>query len=498
MKNFLVEMILVSGLLSGYYFLFLRNKQFHFFNRFYLLAVLLLSVAVPFLHIPVQINMATEMAATPQTITGFISTGSLPENVAGTASAKTILFQNDPVQWLWLFYGSVVLILIMRLFFIFLRIARLLKSNTVQKIDNILVVNTNEQDAPFSFYKWVFWNSHIELDSLSHRQIMNHEAVHIRQKHSVDIVFAEIVFALFWINPFFYLVKKELKTVHEFLADRSIKNDCDKAVFARLLLLRALGTTTPVGHNFFGSITSRRISMMSFSPERKKAYLQRAGCIILAAGTLLVFSFDAVQKRVLDQPVKEIQGAFPVFKNKQEENKAISNKPITGIPEPHKAEGAKAPVVAPAGTVPAAEQKGDEISFLNYRDDAISYGIGMPANNIIPGFVHTRSDETQVLIGNGKNELPFFYPAPKYNELILIFNRHNKDPLGNDWRLLVIITDERGKPVKEETLAKEWITGFETVRISFKNFIKGTYHLQVKSNDHSYSTSCKVVKDFDG
>lgn len=412
MKGFLIEMILVSGLLSGYYFLFLRNKQFHFFNRFYLLSVLVFSVVVPFLHIPIGLNGASQITRASQSISNFISTNNFSSNSASVEPVKTTLLQNNPFQWLWLVYGLVVLLLVLRMVFVFMRIARLLKTYTIEKIDDILVVNTNEKDAPFSFYKWLFWNNSIELDSLSHQQIVNHEAVHIRQKHSIDIVFAEIMSCLFWINPFFYVIKKELKVVHEFLADSSITKDCDKAVFAKLLLFRSMGTRIPIAHNFFGSITSRRISMMTFSRGRKKMYLQKIACTLLAVSTLLLFSFDIVRKISLSQPVKKTEPVvIAAFEKIQAKNNRTGNKQISSMKRPDTA-NVHVPVISPDSISAAVEQKNDEISLLNYRDNAISYGIDMPANNVVPSFVHTRSEETQVLIGTNKNTPPRFFIRP--------------------------------------------------------------------------------------
>ena len=94
----------------------------------------------------------------------------------------------------------------------------------VERIDHIYFINTEEPGTPFSFFKWLFWNNKIELNSEEGQQIFRHELFHIEQKHSWDIIFMEMISIVFWINPFFYLIKKEIKTIHEFFADEFATN----------------------------------------------------------------------------------------------------------------------------------------------------------------------------------------------------------------------------------------------------------------------------------
>ncbi len=511
MINIVLEIVLVSGLLYGYYALFLRNKSFHSFNRAYLVISLVLSASIPFLHIPVENDFVSDFTQTSHTISGYISTNELSVSQtlqpAVSSGAAGITLQ----QFFYVVYFFIAFILFSRIVIALIRVARLLAKYGTESREGILIVKTTEKDAPFSFYKWLFWNTAIDMDSAIGTQIIKHETVHLRQGHTADSLFAEILFSLCWINPFFYLIKKELKAVHEFLADGIIIQNSDKVTFANLLLMQAMGTQTALGHNFFGSITRRRIDMLSRITNRKFNSLQKIITILLASGTLLLFSFDAVKSSISEHTIIPSQKKFntsnakPVAKDKNvnapeakvndaasvnndkpdDNGKIISNRNNSSV------------LGADSGQQNVFIER-NEISFLNYQDEGILYSNSMPANNMIPAFVKTRSPQTQMIFSGltGKEEALFF-PPKQYNEMVLIFNKNKDNPLGEEWRLKVNISNENGSLVKSEILKPEWITGFEVVKIFFDKLPEGEYHLQLTSSDNMYSSSCKVIKDYD-
>lgn len=504
-------MMAVSGLLYGYYALLLRNKSFHSFNRVYLIASLVLAVLIPFLHIPVENNFIPALTQTNNTISGFISSNessvgqTLQPVVPSGAGAVTLN------QFFSAVYFLIVLILFFRIVIALIRVARLLTKYGTEKRGSILIVKTTEKDAPFSFYKWLFWNTAIDMDSPLGTQIIKHETVHLRQGHTADSLFAEILYSLCWFNPFFYLIKKELKAVHEFLADGIHTKNSDKAFFANLLLMQAMGTQIALGHNFFGNITRRRIDMIARTHRKKYHPLQKILCALFAASTLLLFSFDAVKSSISEHTIIPSQKKFntsnakPVAKDKNVN--ALEAKVIVAASGSNDIRVSNNKMtfnnIEPSATVgDTLMQKPfirlDEISFLNYHNDGVLYNNSMPANNIIPGFVKTRSPQTQVFFDakNSAGESTFF-PAKYYNEFVLIFNKNNEKPLSKEWRLKIKISDEKGSLVKDEILKPEWITGYEVVKIVFDKLPQGEYQLQVNSSDNMYSSSCKVIKDYD-
>ena len=507
MNKILPEILLVSGLLYSYYLLFLRNSRLHHFNRIYLLTILLVSIIIPFLHIPFSETFIAQTDIGDKTISGIISTANNIFPGIKVSDGKESF--SLPGSILQIIYFAVCVIFVIRIFLVFKRIAKLLKKYPAEQRGDMIIVKTNEEDAPFSFYKWLFWNNRHDLYSMENRQVLAHEYGHVRQRHTIDIVLAELVFAVFWINPVFYFIKRELKVVHEFLADDSTT---DKAGFAMHLVSQAIGKETKIAHNYFGSSVSRRIAMITGNYRNKNLYARVISCLVLLLLTLTFFSFENAGPKFATLPGKP-EKALSIGEQKAHDEELIIAKNEIAKPIRSSSELFKSITAADLAinkrsidTIPLIKlgddnKKADEISLLNYRDNSTAHDISLPSDNRIPDFVTNRSDETQVLLEPGKNssthQIPIFYPAREYDELVLVFNKKGAVPLTDDWRLKVMIRDENGNFIAEKILSKEWITGYETARIVFHDLPKGNYHLQIQSSDKKYTTSCKVVKDYD-
>ena len=114
---------------------------------------------------------------------------------------------------------------------------------------------------------------------------------HIKQKHSIDILFMELLTAVFWINPLFHLIKRELKTIHEFLADSFVVNDTQKWEYAELLLMQVLQTNQPLVNPFFHNQIKRRIAMITNPQKTSHRYLRKVLVLPVAAIVASLFAF---------------------------------------------------------------------------------------------------------------------------------------------------------------------------------------------------------------
>jgi beta-lactamase regulating signal transducer with metallopeptidase domain len=256
MLTYLIQMIACSGVLYAYYHFFLRNEKFHQYNRFYLLFAMALSLILPLFKIPVIVEDA---ATNP--IYAFVST---EKTVLVTATAKPF----DYVQLLYVTYGCIVLGLIARLMKAIRQIIRIKREANIEAIEGIRFIKTLHPDAPFSFFKWMFWNKNTELESAEGRHIFNHEMYHIDNKHSWDLLFSEILLCLYWFNPFFYLYRKEIATIQEFLADKHATKEQDRYDYAELLIRKAISQQQQKLINpFFHNQLKRRITMLTTSEK---------------------------------------------------------------------------------------------------------------------------------------------------------------------------------------------------------------------------------------
>jgi N-acetylmuramoyl-L-alanine amidase len=288
----LLQIFLVSGILYGYYHLFLRNKRFHQYNRFYLLASVVISVTIPFLRVPVYLDSSeTASSLVLQTLTGISSTTpetSLSDLTQGTAVAASGL---DWQLICSIIYIVVATVLILKIVLSLLKIRSIINNYPIEKTPQLNFVNTNEPGTPYSFFRWLFWDRSIDLQSTKGQQVFRHELFHIQQKHSADILFLEIVSVIFWINPFFHLMRREIRTIHEFLADRHASQGDNKWEYAELLLMQALNTRQLLTSPFFHNQIKRRIAMITTSKKPSYQYLRKILVLPVALLVTALFAF---------------------------------------------------------------------------------------------------------------------------------------------------------------------------------------------------------------
>jgi beta-lactamase regulating signal transducer with metallopeptidase domain len=299
---YLLQVIIASGILYIYYHLALRNKKFHQYNRFYLLAAFVISILIPFLNIPVYFTShETESSFILQTLTS-ISYSTTEETVPAviypsTAKTNWFTWQN----FIYILYISIAVIVLIRILLSLKRIRSIIKSNPVEKIENIHFVNTDEPGTPFSFFRWLFWNRQIKLQSEKGEQIFRHELFHIQQGHSRDIIFIEFLMIIFWMNPFFYLMKKEIKAIHEFLADKFATNEHNKWDYAELLLMQALGSKQHLTNSFFHNQIKRRIAMIINPKKTSHQYLRKIMVLPVTLAILALVAFKYKTRQNIEQ-----------------------------------------------------------------------------------------------------------------------------------------------------------------------------------------------------
>ena len=300
MKQFLlyfIQVIISSGILYGFYHFVLRNTLFHKYNRYYLLASVLLSVFVPFLNIPIYFS------GNNHTTNGIVNTifyFGMDQGEEVVVSINKSMTKVDGFNWsqiLLIAYIFITLLAFLRMIVSLIKITNLKRKYPVEKIDSISFYKTNEPGTPFSFFNALFWNNKIELHSPKGQQIFRHEIFHIRQLHTVDVLFLEMVSALFWINPFFHLIKKETKAIHEFLADEFAIQSSDKWQYAELLLMQALQTQHSIVNPFFHNQIKRRIAMIQNSTTTGKQYLRKLLTLPALAIVLALFAFNYKARR---------------------------------------------------------------------------------------------------------------------------------------------------------------------------------------------------------
>ena len=273
---YILKVLIISGILTGYYFLALKDKVFHRWNRFYLLLTVCLSLFLPLISINIfsggtdQGNIARAL----QTIT-------MQDEIVINLGRKS--FMNTDML-LMLGYLLISLFFIVRLISSFIQIGGIKKRYPQTKVNGVNFINTDEKGTPFSFFNDIFWNRSIDLHTTSGQQIFNHEVAHITEKHTYDKLFMNSILILFWINPFFWIIRKELNMIHEFIADKMALEDGDTSAFAEMILSSVFTRQQfSITNNFFYSPIKRRLLMLTKNKHTKVNYISRLLVLPLAA-----------------------------------------------------------------------------------------------------------------------------------------------------------------------------------------------------------------------
>ena len=297
---FIAKLIVSSGLLYGYYHLFLRNKRFHRYNRFYLLTISLIALIIPLIKIPVYFFTGNQQHNNLIKTLKVITASGWEEPVIIYARqnqwSKLITIQNG----LFVVYlaGLVTgLIIITRSIFY---IAGLTKKYECETVDQLKIYNTTEPGTPFSFFRSIFWDKKISLTGNQGQQIFRHELFHVKEKHSADILLMEILGCICWFNPFYYLIKKELRAIHEFLADEYAVSANNRYDYAELLVLHAISNKAPaITHPFFHNQIKRRIIMITQSNLiRRNGYISRIMALPLLFILVSAFAVKLTKKTI--------------------------------------------------------------------------------------------------------------------------------------------------------------------------------------------------------
>jgi hypothetical protein len=155
--------------------------------------------------------------------------------------------------------------------------------------DEMKVYQVNENIIPFSFGSSVFINRHLHTVT-DLQEIIRHEFVHIKQKHSFDIIWSEILCLFNWFNPFAWLLKKSIRQNLEFIADNKVlENGLSKKEYQYLLLKVTGNNQYSIATQFNFSSLKKRIAMMNKLKSAKANLLRFLFMLPMLAVILLSF-----------------------------------------------------------------------------------------------------------------------------------------------------------------------------------------------------------------
>jgi TonB family protein len=283
MGIFFVYILKSSVCLAAFYLfyrLLLSRETFHRFNRVALLSILLLSCLLPLVEVTVE--KQTEVHQTMMTLEQWL----MLADMMNTAEAMDLQAEEVTVTWIQvalLVYLAGILFFALRNGYSLLKLGGLLKSGRKENLskytgdgEKVTLIVHEHDIAPFSWMKYIVISKK-DLDE-NGREILIHELAHIQNRHSWDLLVADICIFFQWFNPASWLLKQELQNIHEYEADETvIEKGVDAKQYQLLLIKKAVGTRLySMANSFNHSKLKKRITMMlkeKSNPWAKLKYL---------------------------------------------------------------------------------------------------------------------------------------------------------------------------------------------------------------------------------
>jgi bla regulator protein BlaR1 len=259
------------------YALFLKRETFFEHNRWFLLIGLITALILPTLVIPIYIEIAT--------IT-------IPETAFYISDTSNIAKPEVVFQWqslIPIIYGLGFTVFLIQFVLQFGSLIILLLKNPKNKEGFYTYIIVKSKVSPFSFFKWIVYNPELyNNDEL--KLIINHEKVHVRQFHSIDMILTRLACVIFWFNPLIWFYKKDIQQNLEYIADYKTQTETNSEKdYQRLLLKTSLANQyADLTNNFYNSLIKKRILMLHKS--RSKANNKWKFALILPLLTLFLMS----------------------------------------------------------------------------------------------------------------------------------------------------------------------------------------------------------------
>ncbi|HEY8893217.1 MAG TPA: M56 family metallopeptidase, partial [Niastella sp.] len=303
MLLYLIKLSISLSIVYLFYQLFLRRLTFYNWNRWYLLIYSLVCFVIPFINV---FTIIVERPALRES--AFINyipaiTQMTPPANAGTATG------TSGINWLQV--GVVVIVsgmlfMIVRLLLQYYSLYKMRSKAVLLYDENVKLYHINEPVMPFSFGRGIYVNQHQHSED-ELKDIIRHEFIHVKQRHSVDILWSELLCILNWYNPFAWLLRHDIRQNLEFIADQQVlQTGLDRKQY-QYLLLKVIGVNSfSIATNFNFSSLKRRIAMMNKTQSARVHLTRFLFLLPLLVVVLLAFRNTSQERRQL-QREKELK-----------------------------------------------------------------------------------------------------------------------------------------------------------------------------------------------
>ncbi|MFT4830702.1 MAG: bla regulator protein BlaR1 [Psychroserpens sp.] len=292
MIQYILESVAFQLLFLVIYDLFLKKETFFQWNRAYLLGTFALSLVLPWIKIEaLKATVSKEFMAYPEYLWGFNMS---PEVIATNETSYFNLSWQEMTLYGGMFLAAVLFI------FKLVQIQRLKNKGEVHHFNHFTRVVVAKSNIAFSFFKTIFLGD--EVLKKEHESILRHELVHIQQRHSLDLVFFELMRIAFWFNPLVYVYQSRISELHEFIADAKVANSNKNEQYQNLLAeVFQTHHISFINQFFKSSLIKKRIVMLQKSKSKKVWQLKYLLLLPLIAGMLFYTSCEGNNSKVPEE-----------------------------------------------------------------------------------------------------------------------------------------------------------------------------------------------------
>ena len=340
----LLVYILKSSVCLALFYLFYRlllsKETFHRFNRLALLGLLVLSCVVPFMEVTIQepSGMAQPFLSLEEMM------GMMEVEPAGVLDETPMYFPWKELLLL-LYVGGILFFFIRHLWSLG-RMVRLLRTCRKEKVEEGITLYVHrEKVAPFSWMKMIV----LSEDDLEEngKAILTHERAHIHNRHSWDLLLAEVCIFFQWFNPAAWLLKQELQNIHEYEADEwVIENGIDAKTYQLLIIKKAVGARLySIANSFNHSSLKKRITMMIKKKSNPWARMKYLYVLPLAAVAVAAFARPEVSNKLDEISSVKVNDLTSIVKAEEVKSVEISSDEKLKVSGTVLAADTKAPVL---------------------------------------------------------------------------------------------------------------------------------------------------------
>jgi TonB family protein len=307
------------------YFLFLQKERFFRLKRYYLIAGILISFIFPLFTFHYQV----EIPAPEATIAGLFPTdaGIIPA-IQPVQDSKQLDFRT----LLLVVYLAGILLFAFNAIRQIMKLARTITRTKTNNSERAKLIRVSRFSGSFSFFNYVFINPSVDEKELE--VIMNHELVHVNQKHWIDLVLVELLRTIQWINPFAWIYNGFIRQNHEYIADEvAIQQTPDPGVYKAVLVNQLFGSKVfNLSNSFNYSLDKKRFDMMKkivASPYRKLRLL-----IVLPVFAIVFYAFASPEYNYVTSSGPEMNPSLTSVPIQKEAKGIVVNdegKPLQGV-----------------------------------------------------------------------------------------------------------------------------------------------------------------------